>query len=49
MSADDLHAETGGRLPDRTALWEHLKPVCLLAGLLLCLILLITLELLVRL
>jgi hypothetical protein len=49
MSADDLHAETNSRLPDRTAVWEQLKPICVLACLLLGLCLLITLELLVRL
>jgi hypothetical protein len=49
MSADDLHAETDGRLPAATAVWEQLKPICLLAGLLLGGILLVTLDLVVRL
>lgn len=49
MSTDDLHSETGGRLPDRTAVWEQLKQLCLLAGLLFVFVLLITLELVIRL
>jgi len=48
MSSDEFLFETG-RLPTRTAVWKQLKPLCYLAGLLLLMTLLITVELVVRL
>lgn len=48
MSTDEGQSEPG-RLPSRTAVWEQLKPVCLLGGLLVVVTLLVTLELVVRL
>ena len=49
MSTDEFQSETDGGLPAATTVWEPLKPVCYLAGLLLVCTLLITLELVVRL